>query len=203
MWTRQDHLRFVVGAVGAFGLTLGVFWTSPSHADRKTPMPEIIVPTFHAGVCDITATVAPSENVLDAKGSQVFIAPGKLPPVSLVIHNTSDQPAKAEFRVSFGQFKPIITDWRVPPSVRIDSQIQQQIPTQPVSPPPGSYDISLAPNETKTIDVSNDSVTLGNDGPAILLVSEASGDKSTTMLWFAVKPAADTATAAANANLIR
>ena len=204
MWKRQDSLRCMTAALAAFGLTLGLFWTSPTHADRKTPMPEILTPTFRTGGCEITATVGASESVLDAKGSQVFVSAGKLPPVSVVIHNMSDQPAHAVFNVSFSQFRlDMMRVSRVLPPPRENSQVQIQQAAEPAVTPRGTYDIALAPHETKSIDISDDTLSIAGSDPVLLVLSDATGRQSLTMLNFAVKPPADTTNVAANSALTR
>jgi hypothetical protein len=155
MWTRRDSVRVVTAASAAFGLTLAVFWSSPIHAVDGTPADKTIAtPVFKDGACEVSATLKAADGILGTRQALTFIKPGTVPAMQLTVHNNSHEPITSQFKVALNQ-----------------NSMRDRMSRMPMSRPPAwskDYEISLAPDETKTIDIEcgelktavNDSMTL-------------------------------------------
>jgi len=160
MWTRRDSVRVVTAASAAFALTLAVFWSSPIHAVDGTPAEKTIAtPVYKDGACEVSAKITTADGILGTRQAVTFIKPGTVPAMQLTVHNTSHEPITSQFKVALNQ-----------------NSMRDRVSRVPMSRPPAwskDYEITLGPDETKTIDIEcGDLKTAVNDG-MILFVGAA------------------------------
>jgi len=143
MWTRRDSVGLMTAAAAAFGLTLAAFWSTPIHAVDATPAEKAIaMPIFHDGTCEVSATVAAADSVLGSKSGNTYVKPGEAPPMQVAVHNTGTANATAHFTLALDHMSMRDMESRV---IRVRPAAWSQ-----------DYEISLAPGETKSIDVSSE-----------------------------------------------
>jgi len=140
MWTRRDSVSLATAATAAFALTIGFFWSSPTHAVDAAPEKTIAKPVYHDGGCEITADITSTEGILGKLSGSTFLKPGKVPAMQLTVHNSAQEPAAAHFNVA----------------LNVQSMRDWASRNATLRPPAWSheYEISLVPGETKTLDIN-------------------------------------------------
>jgi len=166
MWTRRDLVRVVTAASAAFGLTLAAFWSSPIHAVDGTPAEKTIaMPVYKDGACEVSAKLTAADGILGTRQALTFIKPGTVPAMQLTVHNTSHEPITSQFKVALNQ-----TTMRD----RM-SRVSRPQPTAWSK----DYEISLAPDETKTIDVDCGELKTAVNDSMMLSIGSAPAAPST------------------------
>jgi len=140
MWTRRDLVSLATATSAAFALTLAIFWSSPTHAVDAASEKTIAKPIYHDGACEITADITASEGILGTLAGSTFLKPGKVPAMQLTVHNSAQEPAATHFNVA----------------LNVQSMRDWASRNVTIRPPAWSheYEISLAPGETKTLDIN-------------------------------------------------
>jgi hypothetical protein len=147
MWNRRDWAAVGTSALGVFGLTVALFWSTPLNATGEKPLTGVVaVPTYQAGECRVTARILPGDAVMaGSKEGMMQIRAGALPGMQLVIHNPSQSEAPAVFRVELQR-----------------SSMSDMLRRVPAPTPPAwsdDYDLSLKPGETRVIALNLEKVT--------------------------------------------
>lgn len=147
MWNRREWAVVGTSALGVFGVTVALFWSTPLNATGEKPLTgSVAVPSYRAGECVVTAAILPGDAVLPgSKEGVTLIRAGALPGMQLVVHNPSQSEAPAAFRVELQR-----------------SSMSDMLRRVPAPTPPAwsdDYDLSLKPGETRVIALDLEKVT--------------------------------------------
>jgi len=157
MWTRRDSIGLMSAACAAFALTLGLFWSTPIHAvDAEAVEKTIPTPVYKDGSCEVTASLAAKDGILATRQGLTFVKPGAVPAMQLTVHNTGKEAATTHFKVALNQ-----------------TSMRDRVSRVAVPRPPAwsqDYDISLAPDETKTIDLQCGDLKVAQSDSLLLFI---------------------------------
>jgi len=161
MWNRHDYLMLAGAAVATFGITLTAFW--PRHVSAIDPvnvMANVATPTLQLNGINVHAVVPASRNELWSEA--IPVTAGNLPTMSLIVENTTDAPATAEFTASLNlASKP----------VRMSRSLM--VPNNGWS---SNYVVNLAPHEKQTLLVTGtQTINLNAGERASLVLSRTAG----------------------------